>query len=831
MSSISWCHGGFMPLQKEQWVPDEHRSKCQLCAAPFSFFTRRRHHCRGCGDVYCGHCSSFRLLVPSQLFSSRGRTQSTPPISQSNSHKSHSHAESSLTADDGVAVRVCKGCFDSFAIRKKGQQVTIHSAKRGSITRPAHTEDDNIDDDNVDEMDTAVPIAQRAASKLRKQLTSGQFKQRRGSSTDTSPQQIRNRREGQRSLSVSSPQPSHNTLKTKEKETTTTDKTQSSLFQKIKHVFFLCMNSLHFLFRLVFYTSIFLSSLFVLLFILRLFDQNLLLGLDTALYSCMYDQWHSEDLLQYRSKLWTTGKQVLTQALQNISLFNLYKLIQRGHKVTIAATLLIGFLLAFFMIYILQKLVKLLSFVLSTFYYILTCGCCRKTNKESSTHVDPNDHLDEAHPNASIASSDNSAVPDVKSLPHASTPISPAKVKPNASSSSSSSSTLSSTSSSSLTSPNKLPTFSSPASKTKTNSNMTSTLPPLPPLPKTSAANSSISSSKTPSQRSASVIVSTRTATSNNNIKQADAVSQNVSAASSTTSFDPRSLSPKDAEIYNLAYGGVSTIWSYVCTPSSGQPTYQWMNKKGGRDVSVYAMEAPHPVTGKMRKVWKAHAVVAEQPHTILALFNDIEPSPKWNKACLFNRPIHTFPGGRVTYCVSASACAGAISSRDFVDVQTWCRGGHEMKSPHLVMGGVACPPRLWNIEKKEEYTRGENGPSGFVLLAVDPITGKRIHSTSNQVNINLSTTSDCHSPPHPSFIPPPPFPPLPCWTEVVWVLDSDLKGWLPRSLVDASLETVMVEFMVNVRNTLDKMRKENRLPVLQPEVCSLLNLNNPKTQ
>jgi FYVE/RhoGEF/PH domain-containing protein 5/6 len=40
------------------WLPDSAVSMCQLCGIHFTV-TRRRHHCRACGQIYCSECSSY----------------------------------------------------------------------------------------------------------------------------------------------------------------------------------------------------------------------------------------------------------------------------------------------------------------------------------------------------------------------------------------------------------------------------------------------------------------------------------------------------------------------------------------------------------------------------------------------------------------------------------------------------------------------------------------------------------------------------------------------------------------------------------------------------
>lgn len=58
------------------WQPDEAVKACPICGASFTFFYRR-HHCRKCGRVVCGECSSqersylvgsYVVSPPSQVF-------------------------------------------------------------------------------------------------------------------------------------------------------------------------------------------------------------------------------------------------------------------------------------------------------------------------------------------------------------------------------------------------------------------------------------------------------------------------------------------------------------------------------------------------------------------------------------------------------------------------------------------------------------------------------------------------------------------------------------------------------------------------------------------
>ncbi|SMF94706.1 FYVE zinc finger [Methylomagnum ishizawai] len=47
------------------WIPDAQAPKCMACGVRFGLVTRR-HHCRNCGGVFCGKCSSKQRPVPAR---------------------------------------------------------------------------------------------------------------------------------------------------------------------------------------------------------------------------------------------------------------------------------------------------------------------------------------------------------------------------------------------------------------------------------------------------------------------------------------------------------------------------------------------------------------------------------------------------------------------------------------------------------------------------------------------------------------------------------------------------------------------------------------------
>jgi hypothetical protein len=51
-------------IPKGSWIPKNTVTNCYCCAAKFSFITKKKHHCRLCGNVVCNLCSESRLPVP-----------------------------------------------------------------------------------------------------------------------------------------------------------------------------------------------------------------------------------------------------------------------------------------------------------------------------------------------------------------------------------------------------------------------------------------------------------------------------------------------------------------------------------------------------------------------------------------------------------------------------------------------------------------------------------------------------------------------------------------------------------------------------------------------
>lgn len=50
-------------VENNIWASDKHASHCKICSKEFNM-TRRRHHCRHCGEIFCNSCSDNQMALP-----------------------------------------------------------------------------------------------------------------------------------------------------------------------------------------------------------------------------------------------------------------------------------------------------------------------------------------------------------------------------------------------------------------------------------------------------------------------------------------------------------------------------------------------------------------------------------------------------------------------------------------------------------------------------------------------------------------------------------------------------------------------------------------------
>ncbi|XP_009640848.1 stAR-related lipid transfer protein 3 [Egretta garzetta] len=113
-----------------------------------------------------------------------------------------------------------------------------------------------------------------------------------------------------------------------------------------------------------------------------------------------------------------------------------------------------------------------------------------------------------------------------------------------------------------------------------------------------------------------------------------------------------------------------------------------------------------------------------------------------------------------VSYDVAAGAAGGVVSPRDFVNVRRI-----ERRRDRYISSGMSTTHSLKPPLSK--YVRGENGPGGFIVLK-------------------------CPSNPRVCTF--------------IWILNTDLKGRLPRYLIHQSLAATMFEFTFHLRQRVSEL-------------------------
>jgi hypothetical protein len=99
--------GSPLALDKEQnppqWRPDAASDSCLCCGNDFSIWTRRRHHCRACGELVCAECSPFSVRLPELGYKGRVRVcthcHALAEPSLASSHSTHSLESDAVSSE------------------------------------------------------------------------------------------------------------------------------------------------------------------------------------------------------------------------------------------------------------------------------------------------------------------------------------------------------------------------------------------------------------------------------------------------------------------------------------------------------------------------------------------------------------------------------------------------------------------------------------------------------------------------------------------------------------------------------------------------------------
>jgi hypothetical protein len=182
------------------------------------------------------------------------------------------------------------------------------------------------------------------------------------------------------------------------------------------------------------------------------------------------------------------------------------------------------------------------------------------------------------------------------------------------------------------------------------------------------------------------------------------------------------------------------------------------------RDWNVDAKQWPGLSAPKT--VFKCHGLVAADPERVYNLLLNVGQTPSWNKSVMSYKILETVYGVDVTHTVSAPAGpGGVVSSRDFVNIRRSGQFG-DAKAPSFSISSFGieqhpgAPTNSWSI------VRALNGPGGFV--------------------VRPSPSNSGHS-------------------DVCWILNADLRGWVSTSVVENASTGTLCNWIENLRIALAK--------------------------
>ncbi|XP_015190444.1 PREDICTED: stAR-related lipid transfer protein 3 isoform X2 [Polistes dominula] len=178
-----------------------------------------------------------------------------------------------------------------------------------------------------------------------------------------------------------------------------------------------------------------------------------------------------------------------------------------------------------------------------------------------------------------------------------------------------------------------------------------------------------------------------------------------------------------------------------------------------GDTISYMQTKRPE---GKIMKI----TGIVDAPASMLInwLFDDVEALPTWNKLVTESRKLqHIDENTDIVYQATSSQGGGLIGARDFIILRHRNKFGN-----YYISSGMSVT--LKSFPSRKNVVRGENGVSCW---AAEELAD--------------GDSSKCR---------------------FTWILNTNLKGWIPQKVVDKSLSAALVEFMSYLRKYLDEYQR-----------------------
>ncbi|XP_074653075.1 stAR-related lipid transfer protein 3-like isoform X2 [Tubulanus polymorphus] len=230
-------------------------------------------------------------------------------------------------------------------------------------------------------------------------------------------------------------------------------------------------------------------------------------------------------------------------------------------------------------------------------------------------------------------------------------------------------------------------------------------------------------------------------------------------------------LGQQEQDFSEMAEKTVDSMWE-LYTVVDG-----WKLEASKNNATVHSKAVP-----KIGKIFRLEGIVDIAPQKIMEdLFYDVHNTPTWNPTVINAEILQTLDKQTdIVYSVAAEAAGGLVTARDFVQVRRWS----------IRDGVYFIASRSCEFEDKppvKQYVRGENHPGGF-LFVPDPEDPNR--------------------------------------TNFVFILCSDLKGWIPQVVIDQALSGVLFEFLSHLRSYADSLNTNHNEQQQQQQQQNEYNTN-----
>lgn len=201
---------------------------------------------------------------------------------------------------------------------------------------------------------------------------------------------------------------------------------------------------------------------------------------------------------------------------------------------------------------------------------------------------------------------------------------------------------------------------------------------------------------------------------------------------------------PSDQEYRKLAEEAMETALNIIFSDG-------WRTEKTDGEDIIYSQSIP-----KFGKVFKFVGVLNFPPEKVIdEVYFKGEEMHKWNPTVKRVKILQRIDEHiDVAHVIATEGAAGLVASRDFVNVRIWKKRGDVYIHASMSTTHPDSPVMT-------KYVRGEQGPCVYVIspLKTDP--------------------RKC---------------------QLQWLLNTNLKGWLPQYLIDQTLSTVMLEYVQSLR-------------------------------